>query len=309
MPLPRRRSRSIDAFGGSAVASPLRRASRMIRTRRSLGFLAAVVGATAALVALTAAPTLASHVACGDVVTQDTRLDSDLIDCPGDGIVVGARDITLDLNGHVVDGVGNFSSFGILNGRDFVDQGFDGVVVEDGTVREFGVGIDLRYVGDNRVRRTALVANRLGLVLTGFDDGNLIEHNVAQDNGGGIELSDSFGRTLISKNTALDNGWGIRLLEAGNTRVENNRALRNRLGGIGVDEGTASPNLVEHNVANDNGGDGIDVGEENVVARNTANRNADLGIDAEVGVIDGGGNRARDNGNPLQCLNVSCKTN
>ena len=277
--------------------------------RRFLGLLAAVVVATATLVALTTARALANHVACGDVITQDTRLDSDLIDCPGDGIVIGAHDITLDLNGHVVDGVGNFSSFGILNGHDFLDQGFDGVVIEDGTVREFGFGIDLRYVGGNRVRRIALMANRLGLVLTGFDDGNVIEHNVAQDNGGGIELSDSFGRTLISKNTALDNGWGIRLLEAGNTRVVKNRAFHNRLGGIGVDDAAASPNLVEHNVANDNGGDGIDVGEENIVARNTANRNADLGIDAEVGVIDGGGNRARDNGNPLQCLNVSCKTN
>ena len=30
------------------------------------------------------------HVQCGDVITQDTTLDSDLIDCPGDGIVIGA---------------------------------------------------------------------------------------------------------------------------------------------------------------------------------------------------------------------------
>ncbi len=29
---------------------------------------------------------LANHVQCGDVITQDTRLDSDLVDCPGDGI-------------------------------------------------------------------------------------------------------------------------------------------------------------------------------------------------------------------------------
>jgi hypothetical protein len=44
-----------------------------------------------------------------------------------------------------------------------------------------------------------------------------------------------------------------------------------------------------------------------LVERNTANHNAGLGIDAVPNVIDGGGNRAFGNGNPLQCLNVVCK--
>ena len=65
---------------------------------------------------------LASHVQCGDVITQDTTLDSDLIDCPGDGLVIGADDVTLDLNGHTVDGDGDprprlGRDTGIVNGR------------------------------------------------------------------------------------------------------------------------------------------------------------------------------------------------
>ena len=43
------------------------------------------------------------------------------------------------------------------------------------------------------------------------------------------------------------------------------------------------------------------------IARNKANINADLGIEAVPGVIDGGGNKAHGNGNPAQCMNVSCK--
>jgi hypothetical protein len=43
-----------------------------------------------------------------------------------------------------------------------------------------------------------------------------------------------------------------------------------------------------------------------VVARNSANRNHDLGIAVIEGVVDGGGNRAWGNGNPLQCLNLLC---
>jgi hypothetical protein len=56
------------------------------------------------------------------------------------------------------------------------------------------------------------------------------------------------------------------------------------------------------------GDDGIDVEEAaTTTTRNTAVQNADLGIEAVLGVIDGGGNRAFGNGNPLQCLNVECR--
>jgi hypothetical protein len=51
----------------------------------------------------------------------------------------------------------------------------------------------------------------------------------------------------------------------------------------------------------------LDVEEPSTtLAGNRAFGNADLGIEAVAGVIDGGGNRAWDIGNPLQCLNVDC---
>jgi hypothetical protein len=42
------------------------------------------------------------------------------------------------------------------------------------------------------------------------------------------------------------------------------------------------------------------------IARNIANHNGNLGIEAIPGVIDGGGNHAAGNGNPLHCTNVMC---
>ena len=84
---------------------------------RSFGvvFLAALIAW--ALLAVLAGQALANHVQCGDVISQDTTLDSDLIDCPGDGLVIGADGITLDLGGHTVDGdgVGVFCDSGIKN--------------------------------------------------------------------------------------------------------------------------------------------------------------------------------------------------
>jgi hypothetical protein len=41
---------------------------------------------------------------------------------------------------------------------------------------------------------------------------------------------------------------------------------------------------------------------------NSADRNKQLGIDALPGVTDAGGNRAKHNGDPRQCVNVVCST-
>jgi hypothetical protein len=43
------------------------------------------------------------------------------------------------------------------------------------------------------------------------------------------------------------------------------------------------------------------------VTGNDADRNGELGIDAVIGVVDGGANTASRNANPLQCVNVSCR--
>jgi hypothetical protein len=65
--------------------------------------------------------------------------------------------------------------------------------------------------------------------------------------------------------------------------------------------------LVERNIVIGSGDDGFDVQQPTTtLARNLALINGDLGIEAVPGVIDGGGNFAFGNGNPLQCLNVAC---
>jgi hypothetical protein len=43
-----------------------------------------------------------------------------------------------------------------------------------------------------------------------------------------------------------------------------------------------------------------------VLARNVASFNGDLGIEAVVGVVDAGRNRAAGNGDPAQCTNLDC---
>src|SRR4029453_612868 len=44
------------------------------------------------------------QLGCGDTITVSTKLMKDLVNCPNNGVVIGADNITFDLNGHVIDG-------------------------------------------------------------------------------------------------------------------------------------------------------------------------------------------------------------
>ena len=84
-----------------------------------------------------ASPASAAHVNCGDVITQDTTLDSDLVNCPGDGVVIGADNMTLDLAGHTIDGAGaGEGGQGVDN-----DEGHDGVTVQRGRIQDFHAAV------------------------------------------------------------------------------------------------------------------------------------------------------------------------
>jgi hypothetical protein len=85
-----------------------------------------------------------TDVRCGDTITTDTKLKSDLVGCPGNGIVIGADSLTLDLNGHTIQGSGGGA--GIDN-----SAGHDGVRIEQETVTGFGARILLIGASGNRV--------------------------------------------------------------------------------------------------------------------------------------------------------------
>src|SRR5918995_4880123 len=90
--------------GSGREPAPLVRGRHQIMSRISLVIFALAV---AGLMAFGASQASASHVSCGDVITEDTTLDSDL-DC-GDlsggappALTIGADGVTLDLNGHTI---------------------------------------------------------------------------------------------------------------------------------------------------------------------------------------------------------------
>jgi hypothetical protein len=383
----------------------------------------------AAVFASAPATASAQPLACGQVITEDTTLENDVTDCSGDGLVIGADGITLDLNGHTVSGAPCDTDCPANRGIDNT-AGYDGVGVLNGTIRGFGyavalVGADensldgltvggfpvarsftgvsladsvdneLEHItalgGDpavelsasdrNTISRSQLdggVSIRVGrsLALLDGSDENLVERSRLAGEGGAAVFDstgnrlvrntiggegDAIGlagahRTVIAHNTIAASGFGaiaiamyqnsddnvirgndlpangisirgdrnrirgndvqagfafldvsaIEILSGDANRIVRNRA-REGADDIAVRSG-ATATLIRGNVVVDAMDDGIDADAPGTVIRaNTANRNGDLGIEAVEGVIDGGGNRASGNGNPLQCLNVVCR--
>jgi parallel beta-helix repeat protein len=292
----------------------------------------------------------ASHVNCGDVITQNVTLDSDLVDCPGNGLVIGAPHITVNLNGHVIDGDGVGFDSGIDN-----FAGHDQVTIRNGEIREFasgvvmagtknsrltnltlasnGAGLALIFDSDNNhVERCDITGNNTGVFLQSGSDGNTLSMNRIEDNvqsglaidasddnrvqrndinrngGGGIFVSGGSDRTKIEKNDLKNNGLpaGIAVDGGSDNAIVKNDLEKNQ-DGIFVSSSAVNV-LIEKNESNKNTFDGLDINTTSAeITMNVANKNGDLGIEAEPGVTDGGGNRARGNTNPLQCTGVTCK--
>jgi parallel beta-helix repeat protein len=169
------------------------------------------------------------------------------------------------------------------------------------------------------------------IALSGFSRDNTIKSNLISGSvASGISLRTA-SRNLVSRNRIEGGQVGISVLGSapicsvtfGGASFDNSIVHNSVTGaaqdGIFIqgptegicDEGlfpTAARTNVVGNKSSRNGDDGIDVEEPSTtLTRNRANRNGDLGIEAVAGTIDGGGNRAFGNGNPLQCLNVRCK--
>jgi large repetitive protein len=331
------------------------------------GLVAGLMGAVAI-----ATPAEAKKLSCGDVITKDTVLSKNLKNCPNDGIVIGDDNVTLDLDGHTIDGTGGDAGVHVDN--------HTGVTVRHGTVQQFGDGVlvdngsgavlvsritALRNVdgvtvadsGDVRVEKVLAKANvDAGIRLDSADGNRVSANDVSLGNNFGINLVDSDGNRILDNSARANATAGIRLETSSSNRLERNTAKanfpgiqqvsgndnryvrnvavgnafegirieagdgndlernttsENRASGIFVDDDVTATVLLGNQAdENDNGtGDGITVEAADAattITDNSANRNDDLGIDAAVGVTDGGGNTAHNNGNPAECAGVTC---
>jgi parallel beta-helix repeat protein len=263
-----------------------------------------VGGVSAAILALamgtclafSAGQASASPVSCGDTITTDTKLHYDLVNCPNNGIVIGADNVTLDLNGHTIDGdgkpVANCPDPNGLCDIGVVNESRNGFTIEGGKIREFDVAVSVFDARDNRLRDLRGSANSFAALFVGQSTDSRIERNSFANNGtSAIVLVDSShnrikrnsatrnghssvfllgsDRNRIEKNLLDRNGDGIETHESARNHFRKNRISHSQGAAITLDDG-AIRNRVEKNRITANG-DGITSfeGRGNRISRNT----------------------------------------
>ncbi len=292
--------------------------SRRRRRRAAVATLLAALGLPATVVA---APSDATSLTCGSMVTADLRLETDLVDCPEFGLVVGAPDITIDLNGHVIDGTG--SGVGIdNNGR------HDGIHITGGRVTGFSQGVDLLETSGAQVDRMTFEANAIGVSISNsdhvvidridavandftgmsfsFNEHLTVSRSVVSGSGFGGIFDQFSTASRYDSNTFTDNRFfGLRLETVEQAVLVRNRADGNEFDGIRLGFWTTHA-MLERNSTVGNGADGFSIDEPgNTLRRNEAFDNGGVGIAAPAGTSDSGRNRAAGNAGG-DCTGVTC---
>jgi parallel beta-helix repeat protein len=230
-------------------------------TVRTLRVAAAALG-VAGLVAVGSGEALAA-VECGDTITQDRKLTKDIVNCDVTGLIIGAPGVTLDLNGHRLDGIGE-SNDGVLN-----SAGHDGVVIKGsgGKITGFGRGVEMNNAADARVkgikfRNIDSATSAIGVFMSNSSNA-LVTNNVVTD----MKDPDAVGILLQGGSQAEVSGNEITSIKGQSTR-----GVRLALNSLGV--------LVERNRIAEVGGHGIDVdGSDSArILRNRVSRTKLRGI-------------------------------
>ena len=243
---------------------------------------------------------------CGQTVTTSAVLGQDLF-CNGDGIVVGAGKITINLNGHTLFGDGDINDVGVHVGNGCCDN----VTVENGVIRDFGDGVYSLLNERVVVRDVAVSGNTAtGIFLDGPSDS--VVSSTAFGNNEGIAV---YGQnSAMTSSSASGNNVGL-IFGGLDGKARSVIASGNRSEGIVVDslgEGAS----VTSSTANGNGSIGIRVFADSVTLnRNTADGNGfdnaagtdhdhfdfqGLGITV-IGLNPSGKNTAQGNDNEAEC--------
>jgi parallel beta-helix repeat protein len=235
------------------------------------------------------------QLSCGDTITTDATLHHNLVNCPNNGILIGADNVTLDLNYHRIDGDGA-KAVGCGDQEDcdlgVASIGHDGVTVVHGSVREFRIGVAVAVARHNRVLDISSSKNQDfgiflfgvarsvvrnssgssspppegdGMGMFGADHVRILNNSFRHNAQPGIHLNDS-SHNLIKGNVFSRNAPGIALEQADRNRVRRNRFARN---GASVVIAPGTANVIARNRIS-KGGDGIAIekGHRNLVARN-----------------------------------------
>ena len=158
----------------------LSRGEKLTRPSRVSLLFAGVLGVATVLPASGAS---AAVVQCGQFITVDTTLENDLLNCPGGGILIDGDNVTLDLNGHTIEGTGSGDGISIVGTSD--------VNVENGFVRDFANGVQISQALRTTVENVTVVGSRGGAIGVVASENTVVEGNTIRSGLTGISVLNS----------------------------------------------------------------------------------------------------------------------
>jgi len=147
------------------------------------------------------------------------------VTCAGDGIIVGADGVTIDLNGHTISGSRTGAGISVAGRTD--------ITILGGTIRNFEAGIRLADVIAISISDTELSDNTDGVDLQAGSHSNVIANNTFSNNRSrGIMLRGGAVNNIVKDNTFIANRVGVLLFGAVDTTLKDNIVAASLLAGI-----------------------------------------------------------------------------
>jgi parallel beta-helix repeat protein/surface protein len=212
-------------------------------------------------------------LSCGDTINSNTTLTADL-NCPADGLIIGADNITLDCAGRSI--IGNGAGAGVsLYGR-------SGVTVKNCSISSFDSGIAIAFDSNNNTISNNTISSNTsyGIFLQSNSNNNSLTGNNISLNGVGILLASLSNSNTVTGNTVDSSAdTGIILSESSSNSITNNTASSNANYGVLLSTGSSNNTLDSNTASFSSGGIILDSGSSNnTVTNNTTNSNYGYGI-------------------------------
>ena len=184
-------------------------------------------------------PTGEIHPACGQNVQGNVRLISNLI-CKSDGLIVGANNTIIDMNGFSLKGPGlNSNKVGIMI------AGQNNVTISgNGIITGFQSGIYLSGSKNVSAHDINTNNNKVAFYVTGAQNSEII-NNMINNNTLGVALHSSDGADIRYNQLSQNRLSGVTLINTANSLINGNNIL-NTTNGIFIDT-QSSLNYVDFN--------------------------------------------------------------
>ncbi len=181
-------------------------------------------------------------LSCGDWVFGNAVLMGDLNDCPAEGLVVAADNVTINLNGFTIDGKGGSAGISLLSNHHKV------TIVGPGTIRDFATGIAAGRGSKHTLAELSIESVDQGIYWSEVSD-SLIDQVSITPRFNGITLDNASANLLVDNTVegALSEALWIRA--GSDNGLWGNRVLGNHTG-FAISGGHR--NLFEHNSVFDN---------------------------------------------------------